>query len=189
MSREDLFRVEYFVPLVDQAIASLTTRFEQYKDYQKKFGFLFTSETLQSLDDQGLQSSCDNLEDVLKKDGTPDIDAKELYMELKFLREFIPKERMRPIEILRFLTEHGCFPNAAIAYRVLLTIPVTVAIAERSFSKLKLLKTYLRSTMTQERLNDLAIIALEGKMLEKIDYEHIIEDFISKNTKRMMLFK
>jgi hypothetical protein len=51
-------------------------------------------------------------------------------MELKFLREFIPKERMRPIEILRFLKEHGCFPNAAIAYRVLLTIPVTVATTE-----------------------------------------------------------
>jgi hypothetical protein len=49
---------------------------------------------------------------------------------------------------------------------------------------LKLLKTYLRSTMTQERLNDLPIIALEGKMLEKIDYKHIIEDFISKNTKK-----
>jgi hypothetical protein len=43
--------------------------------------------------------------------------------------------------------------------------------------------------MTQERLNDLAIIALEGEILEKIDYEHIIEDFISKNTTRMMLFK
>jgi hypothetical protein len=189
MSPEDLFRVEYFVPLVDQAIVSLTTRFDQYKEYQKNFGFLFTSETLQSLDDHGLKSSCDNLEAVLKKDGKSDIDAKELYMELKFLREFIPKERMGPIEILRFLKEHGCFPNATIAYRVLLTIPVTVASAERSFSKLKLLKTYLRSTMTQERLNDLAIIALEGEMLEKIDYEHIIEDFISKNTKRMMLFK
>jgi hypothetical protein len=66
---------------------------------------------------------------------------------------------------------------------------VTVASAERSFSKLKLLKTYLRSAITQERLNDLAIIALEGEMLEKIDYECIIEDFISKNTKKMMLFK
>jgi hypothetical protein len=43
--------------------------------------------------------------------------------------------------------------------------------------------------MTQERLNDLAIIALESRILEKIDYEHIIEDFISKNTKRMKLFK
>ena len=189
MSPEELFRIEYFNTLIDQAIVSLETRFEQYKEYQKNFGFLFTSETLRSLDNQSLKSSCDNLEAVLKKDEKSDIDAKELYMELKFLQDFIPEERMGPVEILRFLKEHGCFPNATIAYRVLLTIPVTVASAERSFSKLKLLKTYLRSTMTQERLNDLAIIALEGELLEKIDYEHIIEDFISKNTKRMMLFK
>ena len=166
MSPEELFRVEYFLRLVDQAIVSLTTRFEQYKEYQKNFGFLFTWEALQSLDDQGLKSSCDTLEAVLKKDGKSDIDAKELYMELKFVREFIPKERMGPIEILQFLKEHGCFPNATIAYRVLLTIPVTVASAERSFSKLKLLKTYLRSTMTQERLNDLAIIALRRNVGE-----------------------
>ena len=189
MSPEELFRIEYFNTLIDQAIVSLETRFEQYKEYQKNFSFLFTSETLRSLDNQSLKSSCDNLEAVLKKDEKSDIDAKELYMELKFLQDFIPEERMGPVEILRFLKEHGCFPNATIAYRVLLTIPVTVASAERSFSKLKLLKTYLRSTMIQERLNDLAIIALEGELLEKIDYEHIIEDFISKNTKRMMLFK
>jgi len=130
MSPEELFRVEYFLPLVDQAIASLTTRFEQYKDYQKKFSFLFTSETLQPLDNQRSKSSCDNLEAVLKKDGKSDIDAKELYMELKFLQEFIPNGRMGPIEILWFLKQHGYFPNATIAYRVLLTIPVTVASVE-----------------------------------------------------------
>jgi hypothetical protein len=50
-------------------------------------------------------------------------------MELRFLREFIPKAKMGPIGILRFLKEHGCFPNATIAYRVLLTILVTVASA------------------------------------------------------------
>ena len=77
---------------------------------------------------------------------------------------------------------------ANIAYRILLTIPVTVASAERSFSKLKLLKSYLRSTMTQERLNGLATIALENDILEKINYEDLIEDFISRNTRRMMLF-
>ncbi|PUZ75287.1 hypothetical protein GQ55_1G147100 [Panicum hallii var. hallii] len=49
--------------------------------------------------------------------------------------------------------------------------------------------SYLRSTMTQERLNSLATIAIESEMLEKIDYEYIIEDFISKNTHRIMLFK
>ena len=66
---------------------------------------------------------------------------------------------------------------------------MTVASAERSFIKLKLLKSYLRSIMTQERLNDLAMIALESDMLEKIDYERIIEDFISKNAQRIKFFK
>jgi len=47
---------------------------------------------------------------------------------------------------------------------------MTVVLAERSYSKLKLLKNYLRSTMMQERLTDLATIALEGNMLDKIDY-------------------
>ena len=43
--------------------------------------------------------------------------------------------------------------------------------------------------MTQKRVNDLTIIAVRVNMLEKIDYESIIEDFISRNTTRMKLFK
>ena len=136
-----------------------------------------------------MKSSCQNLEAILTKDGKFDIAASELYVELKFLQDFIPKDDMGPVEILKILKRHDCFPNASIAYRIMLTIPVTVASAERSFSKLKLLKSYLRSTMTQERLNDLAMIALESDMLEKIDYERIIEDFISKNAQRIKLFK
>jgi hypothetical protein len=188
-SPEVLFRREYFTPIVDQAISSLATRFKQYERYQRDFGFLFTSNILRSLDSNSLRSSCDNLEAALKRDGKSDIDANELYVELRFLQDFIPNEDMGPVDILKFLKRHDCFPNGTIAYRVLLTIPVTVASAERSFSKLKLLKNYLRSTMTQERLTDLATIALEGDLLDKIDYEYIIEDFISRSTKRMMFFK
>ena len=44
------------------------------------------------------------------------------------------------------------------------------------------------TTMTQQRLTDLAKITLESEVPEKIDYEDIIENFI-KNNKRMMLFK
>jgi hypothetical protein len=66
---------------------------------------------------------------------------------------------------------------------------VTVASAERSFSKLKLLKSYLRSTMTRQRLTDLATIALESGLLDKIEYDHIVEEFILRNTRRMKLFK
>jgi hypothetical protein len=49
--------------------------------------------------------------------------------------------------------------------------------------RLKLLKTYLRSTMTQERFNALALIALESGLWEKIDNECIIEDFIQRMLK------
>jgi hypothetical protein len=66
-----------------------------------------------------------------------------------------------------------------VAYRVLLIIPTTVASAEWSFSKLKLSKSYLCSTLTQERLNVLTLIAIESDTLKKINYEDIIEDFIS----------
>ena len=34
----------------------------------------------------------------------------------------------------------------------------------------------------------MATIALENDILENINYEDMIEDFISKNTRRMMLF-
>jgi hypothetical protein len=53
------------------------------------------------------------------------------------------------VDILKFVKRMGCFPNTQIAYKILLTISVIVASAERSFSKLKLLKTYMRGTMKQ----------------------------------------
>jgi hypothetical protein len=89
-------------PIVDQAIASLTRIFDQYQEYQKNFGFLFTSDSLQSLDSNSLKSSCDHLEAVLKRDGKSNIDANELYTELRFLQDFIPRENMGPLEILKF---------------------------------------------------------------------------------------
>ena len=47
-----------------------------------------------------------------------------------------------------------------------LTIPMTTATAERSFSALRRLKNYLRTTMTQQRLNH--IILLHNSQSEQI---------------------
>ncbi|TVU10631.1 hypothetical protein EJB05_44175, partial [Eragrostis curvula] len=92
--------LESIILIIDQAISSLTTRFEQYQGYQKIFGFLFTSETLLSLDRDTLNSSCERLEAALRsKDGQSDIDAKDLFVELILLQSIIPNENRA---LLRF---------------------------------------------------------------------------------------
>ncbi|KAI3811621.1 hypothetical protein L1987_21347 [Smallanthus sonchifolius] len=168
-------------------IASLETRFEQYKDFKRLFGFLFPKE-LRELDEKDLKSCCYRLQDALKYKEKSDIDANELYLELKLFETFITSQIISPIDALNNLNRFCFFPNASIAYRVLLSIPVTVASAERSFSKLKLLKSYLRSTMSQERLNGLAMISIESDTLETMNYEDLIESFASKNARRASRF-
>ena len=77
------------------------------------------------------------------------------------------------------------FPNTAIAIRILLTIPVSVATGERSYSKLKLIKTYLRASMTQERLTALAILSIEKDVAQTLDYGNIINNFASVKARRV----
>ncbi|KAL4089763.1 hypothetical protein QTP88_024734 [Uroleucon formosanum] len=77
------------------------------------------------------------------------------------------------------------YPNLEVALRIFLTMPVTTATCERSFSKLKLIKNYLRSTMGQERLSNLAILSIEQEIASKIDYTSIIEEFASKKARKV----
>ena len=58
----------------------------------------------------------------------------------------------------------------------MLTIPVSVASAQRSFSKLKIIKIYLRSIMWQQRLNGLALLSIE----KEINYNNLIDNFASQ---------
>ena len=53
------------------------------------------------------------------------------------------------------------FLKTYIVYRILLTIYVTIAFAERLFLKLKLIKSYLRSTMSKGRLTGLTILSID----------------------------
>lgn len=125
-----------------------------------------------------MKSSGENLEASLTSDGKSNINVNELYVELKLLQDFIPKENMGSVEILKFLERHDFFSRCN--YRVQSYVDHSFVSPERSLSKLKLLKSYLRSTMTYEILNDLAMTTLESDIQETIKYEPIIEDFYFK---------
>lgn len=59
--------------------------------------------------------------------------------------------------------------------------------SERSFSKLKLIETQLRSVMGQDRLNNLTIMSLENDLLKTIDFSDIINQFATRKARRVHL--
>jgi hypothetical protein len=72
-------------------------------------------------------------------------------------------------DVLPFLIEKQIapgLPNFSILYQIYLTLPVTSATAERSFSRKKLIKSYLRSAMSYERLSGLALLSIERDLRE-----------------------
>lgn len=56
----------------------------------------------------------------------------------------------------------------------MLRISVTIASAKRRFSKLKLIKSYLKSIVSQERLNGLAMFSIKIELLEYINYKKLV---------------
>ena len=79
------------------------------------------------------------------------------------------------------------FPDLLCLIHIALTVPVTSATAERSFSALKRIKTYLRSTIGQERLSHLAILSIERELSKLIDYDKVLDKFSSTNPRRIVL--
>ena len=64
------------------------------------------------------------------------------------------------------------------------TIPITTANAERSFSALRRIKTYLRSSMMQERLNNVMLLHCHKNKTDSLD----MKDFVSTNHARKNYF-
>jgi len=80
------------------------------------------------------------------------------------------------------------FPNVCISWRIFLTIPATVASAEKFFSKLKLVKNYVRSAMSQTRLVDLARLSIESSIARQVDFDSVITNFANKNTRKSLVY-
>ncbi|XP_076036368.1 52 kDa repressor of the inhibitor of the protein kinase-like [Oratosquilla oratoria] len=77
------------------------------------------------------------------------------------------------------------YPNPAKLLRVLITLPVSNAEAERSFLTLKRLKTYLRNTMGQDHLNGLALLGVHNEI--NIEIDSVINVFAQKNRRLMFV--
>ena len=77
-----------------------------------------------------------------------------------------------------------------LVYRVIvlvLTLPVSTATTERSFSAMKIIKTRLRNKMEDDFLSDSAILYIEREIAMNISTEAILNDFRDLKERRVPL--
>ena len=67
---------------------------------------------------------------------------------------------------------------------LILVMPETNATSERSFSALRRVKSYLRTTMSQQRLNNLMVLFIHRDSLDEMD----LDEFISAKDTRLKIF-
>ncbi|XP_065652729.1 uncharacterized protein LOC136080021 [Hydra vulgaris] len=188
---EHQYKVDFFLPLIDMSVASVKDRFEQISIVTKLYDFLYRSESLiKACNENSLSAYCKNLQIKLA-----DIDSEDLESELKCFVIVLKEEKNALLksayDFLNYIYKEELqetYLNLVIALRIILTLPVTVANAERSFSKLKLVKTFHRSTMVDERLSSLAMLSIENEVARTLSYEGIINEFASMKTRRKPFF-
>ena len=79
-SAVDSFRVEYLNVTIDAAIASLTTRFEQMKEFDNIFGFLVNSENLKTLYETDLLLRCKIFVETFSHDNSSDVEINDFFL-------------------------------------------------------------------------------------------------------------
>ena len=115
-----------------------------------------------------------------------DLDKSALDMECTLAKQTSNgKELDEIVDVLRELSLlRVAFPLLVKLLQIALTIAVSIAHCEQSFSALKSIKSHLRSTMTYQWLVDLAILSIENKLSQSLSLDYVVNKFASQEKNR-----
>ena len=117
-------------------------------------------------------------------------DSQTLVGELEVARRlFMDKEKFSKTNdvFLRLHSLRDAFPTLSKLVKIAMTIAVSTASCERSFSAMKRIKTYLRSTMGDQRLSDLGILSIERHLSKQVSFDRVLEQFVNKDKNRRIV--
>lgn len=142
------------------------------------------------MDNQEIRKSAKLLQNIYKND-VEFIDFINEVLHLKAHVDVISKgEKHNLLRLQTFLYEKdftNIYPNIEIVLHIFTCTAVTNCSAERSFSCLKRVKNYLRSTMTQQKMNSFAILNIENQITCQLSFDEIIDNFATDKSRRKMI--
>ena len=184
---DDRLRSGVFFAVIDRLAVGLEERKGAYKNVFTVFRVLF--------DLQDLTAETIAVEAIKLHETHPEDISKDVIEELLHSRGFAHIEEDKSLDttnLCKWIRDNDLaevFPNVEIAARIYQSMAVSNCSSERSFSCLKRIKTYPRSSMEEPRLNDLAILGIEPEMVESISFDDVIEDFCDRKARREISFK
>ena len=178
---EEHYRLQYY-EAIDLAVASIKDRFDQpgYAMYCNLEGVLLkgaagtdyseeltkVSELYHELDTSLLKLQLSNLATHFQ-DNSITVSLEEC---LEYLRRSLS------------LAAKQFYSEVCTVVRLILVMPAT---SERSFSVMRRIKTYLRSTMHQSRLNHVMVLNIYKEQLDNLNLATIANEFVSGNEHRL----
>ena len=187
---KDFYRRVYFEAL-DLAVTSIRERFNQkgFKTFSGLEQLLFKACRGECFDEE-LELVCNFFYD--------DFEREDLVAELSTLHKLYhstvddddpPSVNNIKSALLTLSTSQRMLLNTVCRlFKLLMILPATNATSERSFSALRRIKSYLRSTMTQARLNHLMILHYHQDMTDSLDLKAVTNEYITKNEARRSTF-
>ena len=174
----EYYRRAVFLPYLDTVIGQLDERFEKHKVVVKSLSCFLPKVAIEVAESH--LSDCEG--DLIYDKFLPGSQT-ELEFEFKRWREFwLQNEGSVPETIIgayKACKKMGSFPMTQTLLKIFATLPVTTASSERSFSALKIIKSYLRSTMGETRLNGLSTLYINKDIL--LDIDQVIDEFGRQN--------
>ena len=123
------------------------------------------------------------------------IDAGRLRMQLMMLHDLCQEKSVQNVTALAAIIASSqpetrrVFREVEQLVQLCLCLPISVAGSERSISALRRLKTWLRNTMTQSRLTNLALMHINTDILDHhADVESLVKDFCLKTPEQRSVF-
>ncbi|GBN44966.1 repressor of the inhibitor of the protein kinase [Araneus ventricosus] len=155
-TEEEYYRRAVYVPYLDDFCNSLKERFESHKETVASLQHILP-EFCTKTDFYSLEAAFNFYEEYLSHEEVVQSEFmswKEKWSQEK--SENLPKTAISSLE----KCDKTFFPNIYILLKLLAVVPVSFATVERSFSSLRRLKTYLRNTTSESRLNGLALLSI-----------------------------
>lgn len=165
---KDYFRISIYNSFLDFYESELKERFTKHTDILSGFSALVMPMESESNFEELYQKNFENTArfygEFLQNE------TATIFKELKLWKKYLEQLGIKPTGLTSYLKNcpGELFPNINVLLRILLTLPVTTAEPERTFSCLKRIKTFLRNRMAEERLNGLAALNIHTSIPVKV---------------------